>query len=163
MSQQRDIGCYICTLKELTRFACANSTAKDIWLEKRRLSQMKNTSLAKFGFKRNVEPEAVNPVPAVIRPTVRTGFGNNEERWECSMCGMVQHMWNARRKFEGRPPTKAIKDDFSSEDGDTSDGADDEDITFTIQDFGNTDARELFVVKASHSDEFTFQFKIATD
>ncbi|KAK3260627.1 hypothetical protein CYMTET_30425 [Cymbomonas tetramitiformis] len=39
--------------------------------------------------------------------------------------------------------------------------SDEEETTFSIADFGNADARECFVVKASPRDEFTFQFKIA--
>ncbi|KAK3246610.1 hypothetical protein CYMTET_43859 [Cymbomonas tetramitiformis] len=80
-----------------------------MFLEKRRLARMQSSSLLKFGFQRNVNPEAVNPDPQMKRPEVRTRFGNNEERWERLMSGVLNRMWNARRKVKGRPPTKAIK------------------------------------------------------
>ena len=34
----------------------------------------------------------MNPDPTVTRPTVRARSGNNEERWERIMCGVVQRI-----------------------------------------------------------------------
>ncbi|KAK3279659.1 hypothetical protein CYMTET_12466 [Cymbomonas tetramitiformis] len=91
----RAICCYIFAVKEFGKCCCAKNAEQDMLAEKRRLNGLKkNSTLAAFGFKGNVESDSVNADPTVKGPGVRKRYANFEARWEARMALMLDCMYS---------------------------------------------------------------------